>query len=376
MRITFLSLAACLLFLIPGPGHAQEVHQELQETVPAEVLKILDERTEDIIGTDTEALVQEVRVRILGGARKGEEVEFETDLMRLAVGDSIYVNRLESIDGVEYYTFKDANRRFALVTLGLFFVAALLFFSGLHGLRALGSLALSIVVLFFVLVPLLLSGYSPVLVSVLVAGPILGVTIFLTHGFHTRAKIAFLGTFGAVIATGCVATLWVGLARLTGLSSDEAIYLNFSTHGSLDFGGILLGSIIIGILGILDDVAITQASVVGELRRANATLTKRELYTRALRVGRDHIGSLVNTLSFAYIGASLPLVLLLVKAESGLVLSLNQEMVAVELIRIFVGSIGLILAVPLTTLIAVWWHERYAESGEAENSYGHTHTHS
>ena len=388
MRITFLSLAACLLFLIPGPGHAQEVHQELQETVPAEVLKILDERTEDIIGTDTEALVQEVRVRILGSARKGEEVEFETDLMRLAVGDSIYVNRLESIDGVEYYTFKDANRRFALVTLGLFFVAALLFFSGLHGLRALGSLALSIVVLFFVLVPLLLSGYSPMLVSVLVAGPILGVTIFLTHGFHTRAKIAFLGTFGAVIATGCVATLWVGLARLTGLSSDEAIYLNFSTHGSLDFGGILLGSIllnetiprainiIIGILGILDDVAITQASVVGELRRANATLTKRELYTRALRVGRDHIGSLVNTLSFAYIGASLPLVLLLVKAESGLVLSLNQEMVAVELIRIFVGSIGLILAVPLTTLIAVWWHERYAESGEAENSCGHTHTHS
>ena len=376
MRITFLSLAACLLFLIPGPGYAQEVHQELQETVPAEVLKILDERPEDIIGTDTEALVQEVRVRILGGARKGDEVEFETDLMRLAVGDSIYVNRLESIDGVEYYTFKDANRRFALVTLGLFFVAALLFFSGLHGLRALGSLALSIVVLFFVLVPLLLSGYSPMLVSVLVAGPILGVTIFLTHGFHTRAKIAFLGTFGAVIATGCVATLWVGLARLTGLSSDEAIYLNFSTHGSLDFGGILLGSIIIGILGILDDVAITQASVVGELRRANATLTKRELYTRALRVGRDHIGSLVNTLSFAYIGASLPLVLLLVKAESGLVLSLNQEMVAVELIRIFVGSIGLILAVPLTTLIAVWWHERYAESGEAENSYGHTHTHS
>ena len=376
MRITFLSLAACLLFLIPGPGHAQEVHQELQETVPAEVLKILDERPEDIIGTDTEALVQEVRVRILGSARKGEEVEFETDLMRLAVGDSIYVNRLESIDGVEYYTFKDANRRFALVTLGLFFVAALLFFSGLHGLRALGSLALSIVVLFFVLVPLLLSGYSPVLVSVLVAGPILGVTIFLTHGFHTRAKIAFLGTFGAVIATGCVATLWVGLARLTGLSSDEAIYLNFSTHGSLDFGGILLGSISIGILGILDDVAITQASVVGELRRANATLTKRELYTRALRVGRDHIGSLVNTLSFAYIGASLPLVLLLVKAESGLVLSLNQEMVAVELIRIFVGSIGLILAVPLTTLIAVWWHERYAESGEAENSCGHTHTHS
>jgi uncharacterized membrane protein len=248
-------------------------------------------------------------------------------------------------------------------------------FAGKHGARAILSLTLSVLILFFVLVPLLLAGYSPVLVSVLVAGPVLAAMLFLTHGFHSRVYIAFLGTFGAVIATSVVTIIWVHLSRFTGLSSDEAIFLNFSTKGSLDFGGLLLGSIIIGILGVLDDVAITQASVVGELKRANSALGFKELYVRAVRVGRDHIGSLVNTLAFAYIGASLPLVLLLVRADSGLILSLNQEMVAVELVRIFVGSIGLILAVPLTTAIASWWYERYPEHIDAHEGHVHAHVH-
>ncbi len=360
--------------LVPFLSLAQEVHQELQETVRATVLEIQHEEVRDIIGTDTEALVQEVLVEITEGIREGEEVVFENDLMKLEVGDSIYVNRLESIDGVEYYTFKDADRRFALVSLVLFFVVVLVTFSRFHGVRALMSLCLSVLILFYVLVPLLLQGYSPVLMSVMVAGPMLAVALFLTHGVRSRSIIAFLGTFGAVVITGIIATIWVNLAQFTGLSSDAAIYLNFSTKGALDFGGLLLGSIIIGILGVLDDVAITQASVVGELKRANTELSPKDLYHRALRVGRDHIGSLVNTLSFAYIGVSLPLVLLMVKAESGLILSLNQEMVAVELIRIFVGSVGLVLAVPLTTAIAVWWYTRYPHTLEEVHAH-HAHTH-
>jgi uncharacterized membrane protein len=355
------------------PAFAQEVHQELQETVRAEVLEIVSEEKRDIIGTDTEALIQEVEIRVLGGEKKGSVVTFENDLMRLEVGDSIYVNRLVSISGVEYYMLKDADRHGALILLAVLFAFALIVFAGMHGARALLSLGLSVAIIIFVLVPLLLAGHSPVLVSVSVAGPILALTLFLTHGFHSRVVIAFLGTFGAVILTGLLASFFVSLAKLTGLSSDAAIYLNFATFGALDFGGILLGSIIIGILGILDDVSITQASVVAELKRANASLPFRELYVRALRVGRDHIGSLVNTLSLAYVGAALPLVLLMSKAGSDIVLSINQEVVAVELIRIFVGSIGLILAVPLTTLIAGWWYARYPV--EAVTSHEHTHAH-
>ncbi len=359
---------------VPCGIHAQAVHEELQETVRAEVLEILSEETRDIIGTDTDAQVQEVRIRVLEGIRANDTTVFENDLMTLEKGDSIYVNRLVSIDGIEYYTLKDADRRFALVSLGILFVSVLILFSGFHGVRALLSLLVSVCIIFLVLVPLLLKGYSPVLVSVLVAGPILASALFLTHGFNARALIAFLGTFGAVVITGFLATLWVGLAHLTGLSSDEAIFLNFSTKGSLDFSGMLLGSIIIGILGVLDDVAITQASVVAELKRANPMLPLRALYMSAVRVGRDHIGSLVNTLSLAYIGIALPLVLLLVASGSSLVLSLNQEIVAVELIRIGIGSIGLILAVPLTTLLAAWWYERHPvdDTEESPHYCGHT----
>jgi uncharacterized membrane protein len=198
----------------------------------------------------------------------------------------------------------------------------------------------------------------------------------MTHGFRVKTTLALLGTFSAVIFTGIIAAVWTDVAHLTGLSDDASIYLNFSTKGTLDFGGLLLGSIVIGLLGILDDVAITQVSVVEQLRRANAALGVGELYRRALHVGRDHIGALVNTLAFAYIGVSLPLVLLMVSAGSSLTLSLNQEVVAVELIRILIGSIGLMLAVPLTTFIAAKWYATHTVDNvpfDGQHTHGHAH---
>lgn len=363
------------LLLVPFLISAQTVHQELQETVRAEVLEIRSEETRDIIGTDADSIVQEVRVMILEGVRKGSVATFENDLMLVEVGDTMYVNRLASIDGIEYYSFKDADRRFPLVFLAALFVVVLITFAGFHGFRALLSLGLSIGAIFFVLVPLLLAGYSPVLVSVGVSGVVLALALFLTHGITPRSMIAFLGTCGAILITSGLSVIFVRMSHLTGLSSDAAIYLNFSTKGSLDFGALLLGSIIIGILGVLDDVSITQASVVRELRRANTTLTKSELYRGGIRVGRDHISSLVNTLSFAYIGVSLPLVLLLAAAESSIVLSLNQEMVAAELIRIFIGSIGLIIAVPITTYIAAWWYANHGVDGGEDEVHHTTHPH-
>jgi uncharacterized membrane protein len=363
----------CSVFAFSYTASAEELHQELQETVRADVITIEHEEEQIIAGTATGRVVQEVQVKILSGEKKHDIVSFENDLMRLKVGDRIYVNRLVTIDGIEYYTFKDADRHFVLITLGCLFVVVLILFAGLHGVRALVSVALSISVLFLILVPLILKGYAPLLVCTVTAGLILGMTLYLTHGIYPRTHIAFLGTVGAVLVTSIIAHIWVRLAHFTGLSSDEAIYLNFSTQGTLDFGGILLGSIIIGILGILDDVSVTQASIVLELKRANQALGLRELYTRGIRVGRDHIGSLVNTLALVYVGTSLPLVLLLVAANSDLILSINQEIVAVELVRIFIGSIGLILAVPLTTFIAAWWYDTY---GIQEDGIAHTHIHS
>ncbi len=368
-------LGILALLFLPFVVNAQVLHQEVQETVRAEVLEIRSEESRDIIGTDTDSVVQEIKVLIHEGERKGSVATFENDLMRLKVGDSLYVNRFVSIDGVEYYSFKDADRRFPLVALGILFVTILIVFAGFHGFRALMSLGLSVGAICFVLVPLLLAGYPPVIVSVGVSGLVLAIALFLTHGVTPRSIIAFLGTLGAICTTGLIAVVFVNMSHLTGLSSDAAIYLNFSTKGTLDFGALLLGSIMIGILGVLDDVSITQVSVVQELRRANAALTTRELYQRGIRVGRDHISSLVNTLSFAYIGVSLPLVLLLAQANSSIILSLNQEIVAAELIRIFIGSIGLIVAVPITTYIAARWYANHiVDGGEDQVQHrGHCH---
>jgi uncharacterized membrane protein len=142
-------------------------------------------------------------------------------------------------------------------------------------------------------------------------------------------------------------------AKLSGFSSDESIYLNFNTQGAIDFQGLLLGAIIIGVIGIIDDIAITQASVVAQLRSLKEKMNSREVFLRAMKVGRDHMGAVVNSLVLAYTGAALPLLLLVYSSDIPAVELLNQETIATEIVRTLVGSIGLVLAVPITTIISV-----------------------
>jgi len=372
MKKEFLLLVFMCVFLVPNEGVAQEVHQDLQSTERAEVLNIIKEEVRDIIGTEATALVQTVSARLLSGEYEGTVVTFDNDLAVLEKGDVIFINHIITINGDEYYEFKDVDRRGVLVGLGILLAALLIFFAGRQGFRALVSLLASIFAILFLLVPALLAGYPPVLSSVGIAGIVLALILFVTHGVNARTTIAFFGTFSAVFVTGLVAFFWVEAANLTGFASDASVYLNISTRGALDFPALLLGSIIIGMLGVLDDVAITQASVVQELKAANNSFEFRELYQRAIRVGRDHVASLVNTLAFAYVGASLPLILLLARTDAEFGLLVNQEMVAAEIVRIIVGSIGLILAVPLTTLAAAWW---YSGHSVGEFSDGHSHHH-
>lgn len=368
-------IIAFVLALFPLYVGAQQVFQEMKEVVPATVLEVLDQREEEIFGTGTMTEVQDILVRLEGGARAGEEVSFENDLVMLEAGDKIFINRLETIDGTTYYTFKDVNRKWPLLTLTAVFVGLLLWFAGWQGIRALVSLMVSVAAVLFLLVPALLAGYDPALASLLIASIVLAAVLYGTHGFSARSSIAFGGTLTAVVVTCGLAAVWVGAMRLTGFADDAAVYLNFSTGGSLDFAGLLLGSIIIGVLGVLDDVAITQAAVVQELKHANATLSGFELYRRAIRVGRDHVGSLVNTLALAYVGASLPLVLLMARTESDFFTIINQEIVAAEYVRIIIGSIGLVLTVPLTTALAAWWWHNRTVDEVIDVSHGHHHHH-
>ncbi len=372
--VAFFLLFGALWAPVAPSVHAQEPYQDLKEVVDAEVVDIVSETEREIIGTDTTATVQEVRARILTGEKSGDTVLFENDVTTVKVGDRIRLQRLVSIDGVEYYLFKDFNRLHTLFVLVLTFIGVLYVVAGKKGVRALASLGLSILIIIYALIPLLLRGYDPVLVSISIAGVILAIAIFATHGFGAHARIAFMGTMIAIVATGMLSVVWVSLARLTGFASDAAIYLNFSTHGALDFSGLLLGGILIGVLGVLDDVAITQASVTAELVRANPALKGVDLYRRALRVGQDHIGSLVNTLALAYTGVSLPLLMLFARTDSTFFDIVNQEVVASEIVRTLVGSLGLMLTVPATTLIAVWYVRRYGVPHE-DGGHGHHHGH-
>ncbi len=363
---------ACLL---PFITYGQEVHQDLQETVRAEVVAVEREFERDIRGTDATATVQELLIRILEGERVGDIVSLDNDLVMLREGDKIIVNRLQFIDGTEIYAFKDAERRNYLLGIFILLIGLVLWFAGKKGIRALVSLGLSIAAIFLVLVPALLAGYSPAWVSLGVSVVVLSLILFMTHGINPRSMIAFAGTVSAIFMTCAIAAYWVSAMRLTGFGHDASVYLNFSTGGALDFSGLLLGSMIIGLLGVLDDVSITQASVVQELRAANNKLGFKELYQRAIRVGRDHVGSLVNTLALAYVGAALPIVLLFSAGNSPLLMTLNQEVVAAEILRIIVGSIGLILTVPITTALAAWHFKDKDPEGGVASACGHTHGH-
>jgi uncharacterized membrane protein len=361
---------------VPAVALAQTVHQDVHETVSAEVLEVVREDEREITGTDTVTMVQEVRVELTSGERAGEVATVINEVVRLEAGDKIFVNRMVTIDGQETITYSDFERRPVLAFVFLAFVAMLLFFSRWQGVRALLSLALSIAAILFVLVPALLAGYDATLTTIGISAVILAFALFGTHGINPRSVIAFGGTYGAVLITGLVAYPSVHIMRLTGFSSDASVYLNFATNGQLDLVGLLLGGIIIGILGALDDVSITQVSVVEELKSANPNFAFVDLYTRASVVGRNHIGSMVNTLALAYAAVSLPLILLYAKTESSWMFILNQEVVAAELLRIIIGSMGLILAVPATTAVAAWYfQDKVVVSSEAGHGHGHHHHH-
>lgn len=260
---------------------------------------------------------------------------------------------LAAIEGGEPgfdYQYSDRERRGILIGVFLVFAAAVGMLGRGRGLAALGGLVLSVVVVVAYIVPAIAGGAPAVVIAVIGSGTVALVALYLAHGFRPLTHVAFAGTAVSLMVTFGLATGVLALAGFSGFSSEESLYL--AVAGDVDIRGLLLAGIVLGALGALDDVTVTQASAVWELRRAQPTMPVTELAQAGLRIGRDHIASTVNTLLLAYAGASMPLLLLF--SLSGLRLSdvANSEVVAVEIVRTLVGSIGLVLAVPVTTYLA------------------------
>lgn len=370
-------LLAILAFSFALPAHGAELHSDIQEILQGRVSEIVSERAEDLPGLNTRVTVQELKVEITKGPAKGKVVEITNDYMPLQEGDKVFVNRIQTIEGQEMYGIRDVDRRGAIYFAVLVFALAVILLGGWQGIRSLLSLGASLLIILFVLLPLLVQGYSPMLLSIVISSIILTCAIFFTHGFNRQSAVALLGTVVAICITSVLAYLAVYMTRLTGFASDESVYLDIATEGILNFRGLLLGGMIIGVLGVLDDIAITQTMIVSELyesaRHSSQEARPREIYRKALRVGKEHVGALVNTLALAYTGTALPLLLFFTNAQSPFSYIINSELFATEIIRTVVGSIGLVLTVPITTYFAVRFLKNAKTAGKV-HAHGHSHS--
>ena len=374
-----MKLCGMILFaltLVPSAtALAQPIHDDVSSVVRAKVVSVSDAEVRLIPGTNTEHTYQTVQAEILEGPKKGTVVTVENDFLELRPGQRFFLIEYTYLDGHEMYSVQDVDRRTRLAVLFFIFVLAVVSFGGWYGLRALFSLGASLFVLFYLLVPGLLGGWNPLLASFLVSGAILAGVIFITHGPNRESLIAFGGTMIAIAVTLLVATWSVSWASLSGFTSGESVTLNFNTGGTLDLIALLIGGIIIGAIGVLDDIAITQMAVVRELLQNNPSESRRKIFLRGMRVGREHVGAVVNTLALAYVGVSLPLVLVMYlmlehTGASGSMI-LNMESFATEMVRTIVGSIGIVLAVPIVTYLAARFLPRGtadAKSGEKGDS--------
>lgn len=337
------------------------------------VTQVSNQGTTTIPGTDTPASTQTLTIKLLEGLDKGKTATFKNDYIQFSVGDVLYVrHQTNHLDGSDYWSVSDPYRLDILVYITLTFIVLVFIFGGIQGVRGLASLVGSFILIFYLLIPGIYNGYNAIAVSISVASLIIIVGSYITHGFNRTTTAAILGMIVTVSITGLGAYYIVHAAHLSGYSSEESTYLTLTTRGAINMAGLLFGGIMIGLLGVLYDIAIGQAVAIEELFRAGQQLTRKEVYKRGIRIGREHIGALVNTLAIAYVGASLPLFLLIQSSTTGIAFILNSEIFSTEIIRILIGSMGLIIAVPITTLIASYM--LYDKTFKGSNNH-HSHRH-
>ncbi|MDH4307448.1 MAG: YibE/F family protein [Acidimicrobiia bacterium] len=282
------------------------------------------------------------------------------------VGQRVLLGFNPDAPATQQYQFADYERRWVLWTIGGLFALAVVGLGRLRGLAALAGLAVSLGILMWFVVPAILEGRNPVAVAAVGAGAIGYLALYLAHGFTRLTHVAVVGTFVALAITVVLSGLSVELAGFTGFTGEDSFIISFV--GNIDVRGLVLAGIVLGAVGALDDVTVTQASAVWEVRRANPALGVAELFAAGLRVGKDHIASTVNTLLLAYAGASMPLLLRFALSNQPTGIVFNSEILATEVVRTLVGSIGLVSAVPITT----WLAARVAHATSIEE-LGHAH---
>jgi uncharacterized membrane protein len=357
-KVTFLIFFSVFFGLLSLEVFAQEETSRVlqEETLEGKIVKILEE--EIVIQAGEQNLYQELEVLITKGSLKDEKVIVEVGNIPLVgrpkykEGEHVLISYSQDFEGNPSFYIADYLRRQSLLWLFLAFVVLTTVVAGWRGISSLLGMALSFLVIFQFILPKISIGVSPILAAITGSLFIIPITFCLSHGLNQKTTIAIVGTIISLIITGILASMFVDAAKLTGFASEEAGFLQVVKQGTVNMKGLLLAGIIIGVLGVLDDITISQAAIVHQLREANPKLKPRELYRKAMDVGKDHISSMVNTLVLVYTGAALPLLLLFINSPRPFLELINYEIVADEIVRTLVGSLGLILAVPITTFFA------------------------
>ncbi|MCM2577813.1 YibE/F family protein [Streptomyces meridianus] len=305
-------------------------------------------------GEQKRAACKEATVKVTSGPDTGrtfKEVVQPDAPRQLRDGQGVVVSYEPRAPRDLQYSVTDIERTVPMALLAGIFAVMVVAVGRMRGVAALVALAVSFAVLSFFILPAILHGSDPLLVAVIGGSAIMLAALYMCHGINARTSVAVLGTLISLALIGMLGSVFIGWAELTGNTSDETGLIH-ALYPGIDMSGLLLAGVVIGSLGVLDDVTVTQTSAVWELKQADATMTTRQLYRSAIRIGRDHIASVVNTLVLAYAGAALPLLLLFSIAQSSVGSVATSEIVAEEIVRTLVGSIGLVASVPVTTALA------------------------
>jgi len=267
------------------------------------------------------------------------------------IGNVIDVSTIDPEKVTSFYFYEDRERRSILVWLAVIFAVVVIALSRSRGLLALLSMGITVAILIMFIAPSILDGNDPILVAVVASSVIAFFSLYLTHGFTPMTTLALAGTLGALLVTFAISAVFFELARFTGLYSEDGLALAFLQQ-DLNISSLLLAGAVLGALGALDDITITQAATIAELHEQNPSMTTSQLFASGIKVGREHIASTVNTLLLAYAGAALPVILIISASARSLSDVANGEEIAVEITRTLCGSIGLVTAVPVTTFLA------------------------
>ncbi len=332
-----------------------------QDTYLKAIVERIEEESYENVG-EFRNFTQKVKVRVINGSKKGDEftvvhtgVAKVTPMQKLKKGDEVILILSKTPGGKETYVILDRYRLSSILPLLLGFFLLIVAMAGKKGFGSILGLLISLGVLLLFIVPQILKGNDPVLISIIGAIFIMIVTIYLSHGFSKQTTVAIFSTAIALTITGLLANYAIDMLALSGIGSENSLMLQFGPT-NINLKGLLLGGMIIGALGVLDDITTTQAAAIFELSKTDAKLSFEQLAQKGFSIGKEHVASLVNTLVLAYAGVSLSLFILFVlnPVKQPYWVILNSEIIVEEIARTLTGSTGLILAVPITTIIAAW----------------------